>query len=559
MARQPKLMKEPQLLSDEEAEFDDTQDDLYNPDDNNYQGNNMNNINEYGPDNNANLNTEKIFELHKLAWKKLRVGNTGEAWILYERLIKIHLQMYGGNSFEFQDFFERLIKEQNEFAQAQINNNQVDIAYKLQKQCEKWSSPWCFGFTSTPKIITLNHQGCCMRRVGKPRSALKYLESGKELIFTTENHDQLATTCQNLCSVYAQMGQNAKALENAKEAVSEFGQLIQEIDESQFENPKDYKKAYLDKIRTLAISYYNIGCQEEHFARWKKALRAYEKAMHLTEKNFKPSDNLARKFKTDYENFKKRMIEYGYNTSRNNSVLSERGGNNEQRINRSTSGNRVNHNSSTHRPGSAKLNTKASQRVPEWKYKDNPYAKKNKLHNNHYTVPYQAKPQKKREIKVAPNIMAHKNDYNITRKIEVKQNNFMQKPKFGDYNNKQKNNNSTYPEYNTTSTGNPYNNLDSNNRLDKVIGSNPQNFYGFDSSKNFNPNKPQNPLGMNNKSAKELNHIQKLKNNDMLNFSDDEDEETFNNYEKTGQLTAKDYQRKMENTTQFLKEFSSTK
>jgi len=47
--------------------------------------------------------------------------------------------------------------------------------------------------------------------------------------------------------------------------------------------------------------------------------------------------------------------------------------------------------------------------------------------------------------------------------------------------------------------------------------------------------------------------------NDMLNFSDDEDDETFKYYEKTGQLTAKDYQRKMENTTQFLKEFSSTK
>ena len=32
-----------------------------------------------------NINTEKIYELHKLAWKKLRVGDTGEAWILYER------------------------------------------------------------------------------------------------------------------------------------------------------------------------------------------------------------------------------------------------------------------------------------------------------------------------------------------------------------------------------------------------------------------------------------------------------------------------------------------
>ena len=44
-----------------------------------------NNTYENAPDNNANLNTEKIFELHKIAWKKLRVGNTGEAWILYER------------------------------------------------------------------------------------------------------------------------------------------------------------------------------------------------------------------------------------------------------------------------------------------------------------------------------------------------------------------------------------------------------------------------------------------------------------------------------------------
>jgi hypothetical protein len=71
--------------------------------------------------------------------------------------------MYGGSAFEFQDFFERLINELNDFALSQINNNQIDIAYKLLKQCEKWTSPWLYGFTSGPKIITLNHLGCCMR------------------------------------------------------------------------------------------------------------------------------------------------------------------------------------------------------------------------------------------------------------------------------------------------------------------------------------------------------------------------------------------------------------
>ena len=41
MSRQPKLMKEPLLQSDDEAEFDETNEDQYYPNDNNYQGNNM--------------------------------------------------------------------------------------------------------------------------------------------------------------------------------------------------------------------------------------------------------------------------------------------------------------------------------------------------------------------------------------------------------------------------------------------------------------------------------------------------------------------------------------
>jgi len=90
-----------------------------------------------------------------------------------------------------------------------------------------------------------------------------------------------------------------------------------------------------------------------------------------------------------------------------------------------------------------------------------------------------------------------------------------------------------------------------------VLGSQPQNYFGVESNKNFIPSKPQNVLGMNNKSAKELNHIQKLKNNEMLNFSDDEDDEYFDNYNQGKIVSSKDYHRKMENTNQKLKNFSS--
>jgi hypothetical protein len=413
-------------------------------------------------------------------------------------------------------------------------------------------------------------------------------------------------------------------LENAKEALSEYSQLIIEMNPESFESPKAYRKAYLDKIRTLAISSYNVGCQEEHFGRWKQALRAYEKSANLTEKSFKAGDQLTLRFRKDYDNFKKRMMEHGFNASRDGSVISEKSSKTflpDKLKGRASSRNNSMHKASSTvkkrvRPTSATSNrSNQSRTVPEWKFKDSPYDHAPKNNDDRHRACIPNKPFGARTVekgKTPPSMIQQKNDWNVTRKIQpstktnTSHNNNPNKPRFDDYKMSKNNADPTLGGIYIHDTGHhgagPY--YQGQEPAGKVNFQTPfNNFMGADSDDggemggrqgyaggNRNPghtptgnrgggqNGPQsfaamNPnaghttmpnrgggmgvIGMNNKSAKDLNYIEKLKGNEMLTFVSDEgeDDEYFNNTVKTKQNNAGDYKRKMENTLQHLKGF----
>lgn len=316
-----------------------------------------------------------------------------------------------------------------------------------------------------------------------------------------------------------------------------------------------------------------MGCQEEHFGQWKHALRAYEKAANLTEKHFKSGDQLTQRFRKDYENFKKRMMEHGFNASREGSVISEKS-------RRASSRNNSMHKATSSlkknvRPNSATSNrsNNQSRAVPEWKFKDSPYdhAPKKDMDRHRACIPNRLFGQRTLEKSKTPaGMVQQKNDWNVTRKIQPspKQNNPSNKPKFMDYKMNKNHENPTQGGLYINDTGHH-----GGNSVGKVNFQARNNFMGGDSDSDIDmdphpravgnrggPVQKGNGMGVigtNNKSAKDLNYIEKLKNNEMLTFVSDEgeDDEYFNNTVNTKKNNAGNYKRKMENTLQHLKNF----
>lgn len=111
------------------------------------------------------------------------------------------------------------------------------------------------------KIIVFNHLGCCLRRLGKNKSALKYLTNSMKLIKVSGNNQEYSSTCLNLCAVYRQLGDHEKAIKMAKKACDEYSHQIISISPKDFEFKEDYEVKYSEKVKLLAISYHNLGTE----------------------------------------------------------------------------------------------------------------------------------------------------------------------------------------------------------------------------------------------------------------------------------------------------------
>lgn len=161
---------------------------------------------------------------------------------------------------------DRIIKDLNAISLSLMNDNKNDESLKLLKKCELWTRK-IVTQTSDGRISTLNHLACCMRKIGDPKNALKYLENAYQLIKNTNSSISIGSTCLNLSSVFSQINKHNQAIKYAKEAASELSHSIISLQHENFNSQKEYKKEYERRIKMLAIANYNIGIQEEYFER----------------------------------------------------------------------------------------------------------------------------------------------------------------------------------------------------------------------------------------------------------------------------------------------------
>lgn len=86
----------------------------------------------------------------------------------------------------------------------------------------------------------------------------------------------------------------------AKKACDEYSHQIISISPKDFEAREDYEIRYAEKVKLLAISYHNLGIEQESLGDPEKAGLSFQKAYKLMEDKFGPDNPFTKKFKKNY-------------------------------------------------------------------------------------------------------------------------------------------------------------------------------------------------------------------------------------------------------------------
>jgi tetratricopeptide (TPR) repeat protein len=157
--------------------------------------------------------------------------------------------------------------------------------------------------------MTYNNMACYYRRVGKLRTALKFLEQALSIEGRLNKIDTQADTHLNICAVLSQLNKHELALNHAMSAVI----LLQEDllfkavngdQQQEEEKPKSSKgkDQNTDRTSVLAIAYHNMGVEQEFLRSYHAAILSYKKAVNFAEKHLGPDDGITENLRNVYEN-----------------------------------------------------------------------------------------------------------------------------------------------------------------------------------------------------------------------------------------------------------------
>ncbi|CAD8162853.1 unnamed protein product [Paramecium pentaurelia] len=153
------------------------------------------------------------------------------------------------------------------------------------------------------RVQILNGLGCYYRRIGQMEKALKELECSLAVI-RKYNLKEVAVTHLNLCVVLSLVEEHEGALENAKKAVTESHKEYQYYIKNHI-SMQNFK--FQRCVSALAISFYNVGVQEQYFQKYQFALQAYASAFKVAEDNLGIHHYLTIQLKAIYEEFARQL------------------------------------------------------------------------------------------------------------------------------------------------------------------------------------------------------------------------------------------------------------
>lgn len=102
-----------------------------------------------------------------------------------------------------------------------------------------------------------------------------------------------------------------KALEHAKRAVYECSfEIIKASEKKDKKALSGNTSEYPKKVTMLAISYHNLGVEEDYCGNFENAREAYYKAYEMMERANGPDDPLTKKFRRSYIEEKNVTLRY---------------------------------------------------------------------------------------------------------------------------------------------------------------------------------------------------------------------------------------------------------
>lgn len=146
--------------------------------------------------------------------------------------------------------------------------------------------------------VTYNNIACCLKRKGKLRTALQYLDKAREV--EDQCGDQAADvpgTLLNMSTILSELGRHSQALSHAEQAT----RILQQ------EVAQHLQEGMATKMSLLAVAHHNVGVEREHCGKFEEALAAYEEGMNIAIRTGGEHSSMAQRLKESHSAVKNKL------------------------------------------------------------------------------------------------------------------------------------------------------------------------------------------------------------------------------------------------------------
>ncbi|KAJ0394527.1 hypothetical protein ATCC90586_003413 [Pythium insidiosum] len=246
-----------------------------------------------------------------------------EALGCMEQALWLQRRMLGADSARVRRALHEVVLSANSLAMQFLALGQFDQCLAMLRKAEAITAPGNFARGEALQILTYNNLGCCYRKLGKLKAALKYLQAAAQLGAGAAHVRNLSITHLNLCAIQSQLGRHDLALEHAQAAIFHTQEELVQLDETaeqqqnqqqqnqrrprrrgrsadgggddDSDDDKDDEllalaqdaldpKTREEKVVSLAVAYHNLAVELEFNGRGDASLQWYKKAAQLAAK-----------------------------------------------------------------------------------------------------------------------------------------------------------------------------------------------------------------------------------------------------------------------------------
>ncbi|KAL3668529.1 hypothetical protein V7S43_006613 [Phytophthora oleae] len=239
-----------------------------------------------------------------------------EALGCMEQSLWLKRRMFGVDSSAVQKTLSEVVLSYNSVAMQYLSQGQFDQCLAMLRKAEAITGPGNFKRCQALQILTFNNIGCCYRKLGKLKSALKYLKEAAQIGSGSAHVKNLSITHLNLCAIQSQLGRHDLALEHAQAAIFHTQEELVSLEDGAGERDEDLDsrdqdaldpKTREEKMISLAVAYHNLAVELEFNGRGEASLQWYKKALQLVWKYRETNEALCESFKKIFLDAKKKQ------------------------------------------------------------------------------------------------------------------------------------------------------------------------------------------------------------------------------------------------------------